>query len=207
MYRSIGTALVVAAVATTLTTSAETLGPGDAVVPVPDEGEVLGSVLATKTIPFVATDIEGSLISTVLEGDTSSPLGGLTFTYELVLNNMSTHGVSMISVSSFADVLTDVSYTPGSATAGVAPSAADRSSDGVVVRFAFPFGDGLPSGDSSALLVVQTDAAEYVDSYASVINGDVSTADSYAPSVIPEPSMTALLLVGIAAFALWNRKL
>lgn len=198
-----GAAIVAAA--TTLNLSAATLDPGAELNPVPDEGPVSGTKVAEMQTPFVALDFEGSLISTVLQDDASNPLGGLTFTYEIALDSGSLHGVSRMTVNSFANVLADVSYTDGSIAAGVPPVFSDRTSDGSVIQFTFPSGDGLPSGQSSALMVVQTDSANYAESFASFINADVTKADTFAPAVIPEPSMAALLLLGIGAFAFWNR--
>ena len=201
-----GTAIAVTAVITAFNLSAAPLPEGGEVNPVPQE-PVSGTKLAEQTTSFSSMDFSGELISTVLKDDASNPLGGLTFTYEIVLDAMPwNHGISRISLNSFHGFQTDVSYTDGTVGIGVPPVSADRTSDGAVVRFTFAPGDGLPSGENSALLVVQTDSAEYVESFASLLNGDIAKTGTYAPTLIPEPSMTALLLLGVGAFAFWNRR-
>ena len=46
-----------------------------------------GTVLSSLSAPFVAGTYSGTLISQVISGDPSNPLGGLTFTY-LLTNNL-----------------------------------------------------------------------------------------------------------------------
>lgn len=176
------------------------LPPAQSVTPVP-EVEVGGNELTSMSVSLGAGPLSGALTSTVQAGDPFNPLGGLTFTYQLLLNEES-HAVARLTVSSFEGYLTEVGY----AAHGNEPYVADRESAGAVVGFSFPFAIGLPPGSESTLLVVRTDAPEWEPSVASVINGGQTTVESVAPLVIPEPAGYALTLAGGLALLLLFRR-
>jgi hypothetical protein len=197
----VGTAAAVAMLALVPTVSADALGPGDSVVPVPTADPVVGVEEASAEVDFLSLDLKGTLISKVISGDTGNALGGLTFTYQIVLDAASPHAVSRLSVSDFSAVEVDVNYEAADVEE-IVPFAADRGEeDGAVVGFYFPFGSGLPSGETSALLVVRTDSDAYEPTIASVINGQATSVESFAPVLIPEPTSLALLLVGLGGLA------
>jgi uncharacterized protein (TIGR03382 family) len=80
-----------------------------------------------------------------------------------------------------------------------------------VIGFTFlgaPLGAGtLMPGMTSAVLVVQTDAPYYVLSTAAIIDGSVTTAPIFAPSlVVPEPATISLAALGLGALALVARR-
>lgn len=61
-----------------------------------------------------------------------------------------------------------------------------------------PLGFGaLDPGATSTLLVVQTDAPAFQRTFASVIDGTVTTVATYSPAV-PEPMTAGLLSLGLA---------
>src|ERR1051326_4144855 len=62
------------------------LGPGGFVFPPPPGVNPTGTLLASTTTPFLSASLNGTLISKVYSGDATSPLSGLTFTYQIVLN-------------------------------------------------------------------------------------------------------------------------
>lgn len=169
------------------------------------EADPVGGVLvASASTPFTTADLDGTLFSSVYSGDTSNPLGGLTFTYQVFLSPNSLHKATKFSVGSYANSQTDASYQTGG---GVAPNYAERGNDGGgfgdIIGFGFGPGDALaiPAGANSALLVVQTDFLGYQSTLGSIANGDAAASlSTFAPAVIPEPSTAALSVMGGVAF-------
>lgn len=160
-------------------------------------------------VPFVAATFSGLLTSTVIAGDPSNPYGGLTFTYQISNNIGSAHEIDRLTLNGFFGFLADGSYqTPA---AGQIPTLNDRDSTGDVIGFTFlgaPIGAGpLLPGLTSALLVVQTDAPYHVLSTASIIDGSVTTAPIFAPSlIVPEPATITMAALGLGSLALVARR-
>lgn len=166
-----------------------------------------GTTEATKTDTFSF----GTVVSSVIENDSSNPYGGLTFTYLLSFTSGNAgDAVSELTVGSYGGFSTDVSYNSGS---GVAPNIFSRNNvlGGNVLQFQWT-GSGLPAGDVGDLIVVQTSASNYgltsgglLFDIAPGINLDSSL---YAPSTtVPEMSGTAGLLamaLGVL-FVFWRR--
>lgn len=154
---------------------------------------------------FATATLAGTVYSSVYENDTSNPYGGLTFAYQVLVTASSTDSSSEMTVGSFANFFTDVSYNP---LAGglIAPSNFSRSASGNVVRFVF-FNAPVGPGQTSALLVVQTDAASYQQSTAAVIDNLSANVTSLAPvATVPEPSMVTLLLGGLGLLGVVLRR-
>jgi len=105
------------------------LGPGGFVFPPPLGVNPTGTLLASTTAPFLSATLNGTLISRVYSGDATSPLAGLTFTYQIILSPSSPNAVSQLTVSRFGSFLTDVSYFGDGAT-NVPPSFISRSNEG-----------------------------------------------------------------------------
>lgn len=207
---TLGLALIVALLAVLLAppSRAAALVGGGFQSPVPVEPDPVGaSQVATKTIPFASLGYTGTLTSTVYTNDSSNPYGpnALTFTYLVTNDAASNHVLSRFTVSDFANILTDTSYQ---ATGGIVPTSVDRATDDVVgFNFLLGFGAGpITPGNSSALLVVQTNATTFADSIATVINGTPAVVSSYAPRAIPEPATAGLLAVAAAGFLARRRR-
>ena len=213
--RTVGVSLGAIALLATLanTSSAIPLAAGSSVFSMGEADPTGGVSVISLTQPFVAATFSGKLTSEVLSGDPDNPwvlLGGLTFTYLIENDASSPHAIGRLTIDDFSGFLTDVNFqTP--VGAGVAPAFFDRSSGaGDVVGFTFfgaPVGAGqIAAGSSSAKLVIQTSSTVWRPTTASIIDGSVATAASFAP--IPEPStlvLGGLGLVGLAAFALRRR--
>jgi hypothetical protein len=189
------------------------LGPGGFVFPPPPGLNPGGTLLATTTSPFLSASLNGTLISKVFSGDPTSPLAGLTFTYQIILSPTSPNAVSQLTVSRFGSFATDVSYF-NDAPADVPPSFISRSSEGGgtgdVMQFHFgPPGvtESLFPGNTSSLLIVQTSSLNFQPTTASIIDGvAVPNIASLAPLTVPEPTTAVLGVAGLVAFAIARRK-
>lgn len=190
------------------------LGPGGFVFPPPPGVNPTGTLLASSTSPFLSASLNGTLISKVYSGDATSPLAGLTFTYQIVLSPVSPSAVSQLSISRFGSFLTDVSYFGDGAT-NIPPSFISRSSEGGGIGDVVQFHFGAPGptesllpGNTSSLLIVQTSSANFQPTTASIIDGvAVPNIASFAPlNVVPEPGIAALGLLGLSAFVATRRK-
>jgi hypothetical protein len=185
------------------TAEAATLAPGALLTSsgqVPGEPAPSGgTVLATQTSPFVSTTYQGELTTTVIQGDTTNSLGGLTFTY--VLRNISgSHSINRMSINGFDGFATDVSHATPNGAGAVIPAYADRETTGSSLGFSWvsaPIGSGaVGSGQSSATLVIRTDSPVFVPTSAFVLDGFPAGMLSFAP--VPEPSTIALGGMGLA---------
>jgi hypothetical protein len=189
-------ALTVALLAATA--EAATLAPGALLTPVPAEAEPVGGVVvATQTSPFVSTTYTGDLTSSVIAGDTSNALGGLTFTY--VLRNLTgTHSINRMSINGFDGFLTDVGRAAPAGT--IVPAYADREASGTSIGVSWvsaPIGAGaIGTGQTSATLVIQTNSPVFVPTSAFVLDGFPAGMLAFAP--VPEPSTFVLAGTGLA---------
>jgi PEP-CTERM motif len=189
------------------------LGPGGFVFPPPPGVNPTGTLLATTTSPFLSASLNGTLISRVYSGDSTSPLAGLTFTYQIILSPSSPNAVSQLTVSRFGNFLTDVSYFGDGAT-NTPASFISRSNEGGGIGDVMQFHFGAPGateslfpGNTSSLLIVQTSALNFQPTTASIIDGvAVPNIASLAPLTIPEPSTAVLGIAGLVAFAVARRK-
>ena len=201
--------LASAAQAATITAGQTLFASGEA-------GPVGGSLVASNSAPLVAVTFTGILHSEVWSGDISNPYeGGLTFVYWIDNTNGPTgNSLSRFTTSNFTGFQTDVSYDP---TNGRAPTLVDRGASGDVMGYSFlgdpqlGFGNGkIAPGETSAKLVIQTDATDWKTTLGFVINGSTASASTFAPTaVVPEPSSLALAAMGIAGaigFAVRRRK-
>ena len=191
------------------------LPPGVTLQPVPGEADPSG--FTAVTAPLVGSfsgpgSITGAVLSRVWFGDASNPYGGLTFSYAIQNNAASADAIARLELSGFGGLLVDASYQTPVPTGLVIPVFADRRitgtgpGEGDVVRFAFTAGDGgptgVPPGQSSALLVLQTNATEFHASIAAQLNDGAASALVYIP--IPEP--TTLGLISLASLLMLRRR-
>lgn len=208
---------LIAAISSPSGASAATLNPGDTLVASGEPDPIGGAVIDSLSSPLNAATFTGTLVSKVISGDTSNPLGGLTFTYQITNFGASPHSIERLTLNNFGFTLTDASYQTPLVGTNVAPSTINRSvgPDGDAIGFSFiphigppvNFGNGdiLP-GRTSALLVIQTNWPTYQRSQAFVIDGSTAMATTFSP--IPEPSSVVLAsmgLVGLVATA-WRRR-
>jgi len=183
----------------------------------PEPGAGSSLLFSTGVVPFVAPTYTGDLTSSVYNNDPSNPFGpdGLTFTYLLHNNASSAHELHRFTVSSFASFGTDVSYS--SFSVGVPPTFIDRGLPGDVVGFNYPTpvpqilnsNGSIGPGQTSSLMVIQTNAVNFSGTLAAVIDGSVTMVASLAPApIIPEPG--SIVLAGISVLGLaavcWRKR-
>jgi hypothetical protein len=173
--------------------------PGTSVVPGPTPAPAgATSVAGPLVTPFIADDpgaFTGTLTSEVFTNDAANPFGPgfLSFTFR-VQNNGPDELHRFVAVN-YQGYNTDVSFSV-SAPLGVQPALADRSGNGRVVGFNFPLpGGGIGTGAQSDLLVIHTNATQWMNVFNSVINGSTANPLSFGPVPIPEPGMIGALTV------------
>jgi hypothetical protein len=182
--------------------SAAIIAPGALLHPAPGEaGPTGGVVLATSTLPFVSPTYTGTLTTTVIRGDSTNTFGAnaLTFTYVLT-NGTGTHSINRFTVNGFDGFTVDSSYQTPQPGSTVAPAYIDRETNGSSVGFSFavaPLGPGtLAPTQTSATLVLQTNATDYVPNTASVLDGFPAIVGTFSP--VPEPATIVLAGFGLA---------
>jgi hypothetical protein len=192
--------LLTASFALRSTASIYTLLPGGSINPTSSAFPVGGTPEDTVVSDFTTTTLNGSVTSTVIEGDTSNPYGGLTFTYLLNLSNIgSTDSASELTAGAFAGFQTDVSFD---STAGIAPFNFSRSKTGDVLEFSWS--PGVLPGQTGALIVVQTSALNFQTGTGGVIDSVPGNVSVLVP--VPEPATCSLLVTGMGAFFLFRRR-
>jgi len=179
--------------------NAAPLAPGSSIGLPAEPGPTGGSTLGSISVPFVAPTFSGTLISKVISGDTSNPFsGGLTFTYELSNNPFSPDPIDRFTLSSYLGFSVDASYPAGALVSSIVPTSVTRNPNGNQISFNYtgPFEGTLLPGSSSVLLVLQTSATSFQNSFAAIINSSSVNVATFAPLAVPEPGTAALLLLG-----------
>jgi hypothetical protein len=132
-----------------------------------------------------------------------NPNGGLTFIYQF---HVSTGLVEHLSSASFASFLTDVAFDNSGGT--IAPATVNRSGafdNGKVVEFN---GQWIP-GQTSAVLIINTDAKTFTSGTIGIIDGGAQTLVGFAPvTLVPEPASLFLFgssLLSLGGAAVWRR--
>lgn len=180
---------------TTSPAQAALLPAGSVLIPTASEAEPVGGVILTSSANSftVAGSFSGTLYSDVITGDASNTLGGLTFVYRLTNDAASgPNSIGRVSIADMSGFAIDASYNP---TAGVVPALIDRNPSANVVGFDFvpspvdPLTGFLVPGQSSARLVVQTNAASYTAAVASLIDGGVTTVPTFGPAILNNPDV------------------
>jgi hypothetical protein len=193
--------------------TAAPLAPGGTLYPAPGEPDPTGGLIIAQNlaIPFASGLFSGTLTSTIFQNDPSNPFGAgaLTFTYQIHNDEGSIDPIDRMTVASFLGFATDVSYKIP--VGGTVPTYANRAATGDTIGFQFlgaPLGPSeLLPGQTSALLVVQTDAIAYKNVNASLIDGATATAASFAPvDPVPEPSLVAFFGLALAGLAVARRR-
>jgi hypothetical protein len=196
----------------TLSLQAVSIFPGTTLSPSVFEPLPTGvTVVNTLSTPFASATLAGNLLTRIYNNDSSNPWGTdkLTFVYQLTLSDELTDAATRFTVSSFSGFHTDVSYDNSASPTSILPIDFTRST-GVGAVAGFDFGvTGISPGQTSALLIVQTDAIDYKLTLAGVIDGSVASPHSFAPLAvpnIPEPGSSFILMAGISTLLALHRR-
>jgi hypothetical protein len=195
---AVAAALLVAAAAPPL--QATPLPPGSTnVLPTPAT-LANTTLLGTRTLTYTGVNALGetryvaTLTNQVFRDNAT---GTVLFTYQVTNSAGSTDPIDRLSTTNFDAFTVDFSAT------GFGPSTrGDRSPNGAVVGFN-DFGPAGPTnaldpGETSALLVLRTNALAFTNGTTELIDGAVSTGVTFAPlAIVPEPGAFALAAVGL----------
>lgn len=173
---------------------ASELGNGDTAPPdvfMNVGGTLLNSINGAIVAPTFTTNYTEWVYS---DPNNAFCVGCLDFVYQFTNNGP---GVNERFTSySFEGFRVDAGYESGSGTN--LPVTVDRSTNGAVVGFNYTGADNLLAGQTTALLVIETDATNYTDGYVTAQDGTAGYADGFAPAAaVPEPASLALLGSGV----------
>jgi len=207
MHRTLTTSVIVCGAIAVLAPQA-----GAAVLPVNSDiaaavtadNPSLGTFVAsTGALPYSSFTFSGTVTQEIWqESPAANPLGGLTFTYRLVTNTGTGFtALSRVNGFNFGGFTADATFMLANAL-DQAPTNFTRNTAGSIVGFEFESPVSFDPGESSALIVVRTNAPGYTTGLINIIDGGSATVMGYAP--VPEPGTAALL--GVAAGALLLRR-
>jgi len=180
---------------------ASVLSNGNSVPPSPlfPTGTLLASIInGTITTPTFTTTYS----EWVYADPTNTWCSGcLDFVYQFTNNGGDAN--ERYSMYNFAGFSTDVGTNP---FGGHDPTTIDRSLNGPVIGFNYPGSDEISPGQTTPLLVIETDALHFNPGFVSAQDGTAAFAPGFSPAAVPEPSSLALLGGGLAVVGALLRK-
>jgi PEP-CTERM motif len=156
-----------------------------------------GSTLVANTgsLPFSNSAFSGTIDEWVYE-DTANTFGSgdLTWVIQVVNSANSSDAMARVTAGNFATFMTDVGDNGGAN----APSLVDRDTPGHTIGFSWAATGGLLAGQTSDLLMIDTNASRFTTGTLAVIDSQTSDLSAYEPSAVPEPPTWAMMLLGFA---------
>jgi len=186
------------------------LPPGPGAFP-PDIFSLSGLTLLASSNSGSVVAVGGKYTFTLTAAVYSDPgnifgAGDLDFVYQVSNSASSVDSIGRVTAIDFTGFSTDVGYTPSGSTlpgglfvdGTVAPELVDRvSADVVGFSFNAPLTLLVGPGQTSTVLVIETDATNFTAGNVNLIDGSVSQVNAFQPTVVPEPTSFALLGLGI----------
>jgi hypothetical protein len=171
--------------------------------------------MADLVSPFSYTTTAGTNTGT-LESAVYLEGGTLDFYYQVVNAASSATAIARETNTNFAGFTTSTGFRiDGSTLAGttfqdgtVSPVTADSNGSGSVIGFSFqpPDSAKIQPGMSSNVLVISTNATNFIAGNASIIDGGTATVAAFQPgSAVPEPASLVLSGLGLIALAGFRR--
>jgi hypothetical protein len=177
-----------------------------------------GTLLATLTAPM---DIgSGHIVGSVISAVYRNASGFLDFYYQVVNTTPAggtSNSISGLAGYNFGTASTSVAYYSNATVFGGVfaapnfffgaegrPRSADRSADGNVVNLWFgPLwgSNKIDPGETSAILMVATNARSWGSGWATVQNGGPASTDTVQSFQVPEPTSATIALLGFAVLA------
>ena len=193
-------AVVAVMIVTSSTLMAALLPPGGVVVPTAT-GSPTGATLlqSTGAIPFASlvdpSAYSGTLTSAVYTNDPGNSFGAnrLTFTFLLSNNANSRDAIERFVANNYVGLQVDAAVN--AAGGGRSPSTADRQATGISIGFDYTNTLPIAPGTSSTLLVLHTNATQFVPVTNSIANTFPAIVASLGP-VVPEPATASMIALG-----------
>ncbi len=191
--------------------------------PTPSVANPTSSVVTTETNTVTTDTFVANVTSTVYENSSTNPFsiydGGsvndaMTFVYQITVTGPPGAEVDRLNVSDFGSNQTDVGYNIQTLS-NILPTFLGRSLANGVDTVSFSFNDGsapygaVKVGDTTALLVINTDSTSYSNTYAFLQDGSNGITPSYAVYApmfaTPEPASVVLMVLGLAGLLAASR--
>jgi len=171
------------------------------------------SLQASISGPWANTTstMSGTYVTAVFSDPANTFCAGcLDFMYQVTNNVGSTDSVGRTTAINFTGWLTDVGFAANGSSLGggfvngtVVPVTVDRSGSGDSIGFSFtPFSASIQAGQTSNVLVIETNATNFAPGFFSLIDGGVTTVAAFEPTAARVPEGSALGMLGISGFAL-----
>jgi hypothetical protein len=195
---------------------ADILAPGGSGLP--DIFTFLGGQTLQASITGTWTNSTSTMSGSYLAAVFSDPsntfgAGDLDFMYQVTNSANSLDSVGRTTAINFTGSLTDVGFTALGSTLGagfingtVAPVTVDRSISGDSIGFSFtpPVSGSILPGQTSMVLVIETNATSFIAGHLSLIDGGVTTVAAFQPVApkVPEPSSKWFLAMALGGVLL-----
>lgn len=179
------------------------LPAGGSVSPGNATGDPLGTLVDSMSSAFVATTFTGTLYTEVW----ADAGGTLSLHYMAKNDSTSAHPIGRLTIPGFDLFITAVGNSTANGGGTQAATTSDRNFVGVIgANYGPAVADALQPGEMSQWFVVRTNAWTYKRGGANLIDGSVTTADTFVPDTgVPEPWSLGLTGIGLLALGLVRR--